>query len=201
MRIARSLDGWCPYCPYRAFTSYSFTPTIRTCKRCNNTYIFEESDMPICSVCQQGYTSCACYPSGPRPKPGQWIKLTRKFKSGLIETWEGPVSDVIWDDDPRIVRSVRIGDQNYRRTFNLGTQESGMIEPGSWEIVIPAEPPNKSVWVCPAGNEGKLAIWRRLDHLVGATGGKWFYPGSVNGATWEQIYNTGPGYLLEAKNG
>lgn len=204
MGPALSLDGWCPYCPHQGYTSYSFTTAIRTCNRCGFTYYFEESKMPVCSVCHQGYTSCACPPVTklPKlPKVGQIIKITQKHKGGYTLTFEGPVLGI--NTDMLIPISFLVGMGKDYRLVHI-RQAGDMTENAQWEIVLPPEPPNKSVWVCPAGDNGKLSIWRRLDHLVGATGGKWFYPGSVNGATWEQVYNTGAGYLLDpnaVKNG
>ena len=156
--------------------------------------------MPICEQCMRAQATCGCHSS--RPKVGQWIKITRKFKSGLIETWEGPIHEVTWDDDPRIVRSVRIGDINYRRHFTLGVQESGMIEPSTWEVTAPAEPPNKSIWVIPSSKDGKTQVWRRVDRTDSHADPelRWFYPGSSVGYNWASVIGHGYGYVLETSN-
>lgn len=201
MALIRSSTEWCPACPRKGYTYAAQTPEIRTCNFCGFIYCYrKDPPMPQCAKCDRGYTSCDCYPD--KPKPGQWIKITRKFKSGLIETWEGPIHEVTWDDDPSIVRSVRIGSSDYRRHFILGTQESGMIEPGTWEVTTPAEPPNRSIWVTP-GKDGKTQVWRRIQRPDSCVDQElcWFYPGSDVGYSWATVISKGYGYLLEVPNG
>lgn len=193
----RSQDGWCPFCPRQSFTWDSSAPYIRTCRSCGFIYLYGDINMPVCSVCGAHYIGCPCRPK--LPQVGQIIRITHKLQGDITKTYEGPVAYVTTNPVGQLI-SVTIGIEDSHTRMTPITRIGRMLEDATWEIILPPEPPNKSVWVCPAGDNGKLAIWRRLGHQASGRDACWFYPGSLSGATWAQVYNTGPGYLLEVKN-
>lgn len=186
----------CPRCGSGNWGTFFGRPKGQMkCIECGKTYYQRENDM-ACVICGR---NCVC-PSNIGPHKGQYVRITQKYLNGFTEIFEGPVHRVLWSEDPNILRTIVLGADSFRRTFNVTTLHDHMIEPATWETIQPEEPADKAIWVCPdVEGTGKAAIWRRLDHRARADA-RWFYPGSEQGQTWPNVAVQGHGYVLDPKN-
>lgn len=197
MSLLRSQDGYCPFCPRHSFSYSTKLPYVRTCGSCGLAYLYEEHVMPVCSRCGAGYTSCACHLK--LPKVGQVIKVTQKYTGGLTVITEGPVVSKAISPTGNL-GAVTLGSHDGSTRGVSIAHTAQMIEDATWEIVLPPEPADRSIWISlePGGSPAALC---RLDIQSKGDAKRWFWPGSNRGITWAEVYAQGDGYLLEAKNG